>query len=81
MVVWALPAPTKEKPHGLKYRLFCGSAGECIVRYDNETGKGDHRHYGVREEPYEFQSLEKLLDDFRSECTRHWTHSLQLGSA
>lgn len=40
------------------------------MRYDNETGKGDHRHYGVREEPYEFESLEKLLDDFRSECTR-----------
>ncbi|MGH8524670.1 MAG: toxin-antitoxin system TumE family protein, partial [Gammaproteobacteria bacterium] len=31
----------------LKYRLYCGRGGRCLVRYDNETGKGDHRHYGT----------------------------------
>lgn len=43
-----------------------------MVRYDNETGKGDHRHVGVDEIelPYEFSSLERLLDDFRVECER-----------
>jgi len=40
------------------------------VRYDNETGKGDHRHYGRYEEPYPFESLEKLIEDFRNECVR-----------
>ncbi len=74
MVIWALPVPTAERPHGLKYRLFCGRARECIVRYDNETGKGDHRHYGLREEPYNFESLERLIEDFRSDCVHlaHW---------
>ena len=34
------------------------------MRYDNERGKGDHRHYGEREEPYKFESVEKLIHDF-----------------
>ena len=35
-----------------------------IVRYDNERGKGDHRHIGQHEEAYLFVSLEKLIEDF-----------------
>ncbi|WP_295583231.1 DUF6516 family protein [uncultured Lamprocystis sp.] len=70
MVVWALPTRTADRPHGLKYRLYCGLAGTCLVRYDNETGKGDHRHYGDREEPYRFLSVERLLADFRDDCAR-----------
>ena len=70
MVVWALPATTSARPHGLKYRLFCGRTGTCVVRYDNEAGKGDHRHYGEREEPYELLSVERLLADFRDDCAR-----------
>ena len=57
MVIWRLPEPDAERPHGLKYRLYCGRSGECLVRYDNERGKGDHRHYGGREESYRFTSL------------------------
>lgn len=68
MVIWALPAATPDRPHGLKYRLFCGSDRGCIVRYDNESGKGDHCHYGDQEEPYEFVSLERLIADFRADC-------------
>ena len=70
MVIWALPLPTVERPHGLKYRLYCGRGRACLVRYDNEAGKGDHRHYGEREDAYRFESLEKLLEDFRDDCTR-----------
>ncbi len=70
MVIWALPRPSAERPHGLKYRLYCGRGNRCLVRYDNETGKGDHRHYGDREESYRFESLDKLLEDFREDCTR-----------
>ena len=70
MVVWALPELSVERPHGLKYRLYCGRGRTCLVRYDNETGKGDHRHYGAREEDYQFESLEKLLEAFREDCTR-----------
>jgi hypothetical protein len=70
MVVWALPSAESERPHTLKYRLFCGRPGACLVRYDNESGKGDHRHYGEREEPYRFHSVERLLADFRDDCAR-----------
>ena len=42
----------------------------CMVRYDNETGKGDHRRYGDSEEPYGFESVDKLIADFRHDCIR-----------
>lgn len=70
MVIWAIPGATGERPHAMKYRLYCGRTGECLVRYDNEAGKGDHRHYGATEEVYRFESLEKLSADFREDCTR-----------
>jgi hypothetical protein len=70
MVIWALPAPTPERSHGLKYRSFCGRSGTCLVRHDNESGKGDHRHYGDQEEPYGFRSVEQLLADFKGDCIR-----------
>ncbi|MEJ0077397.1 MAG: DUF6516 family protein [Alphaproteobacteria bacterium] len=41
--------------------------GECVLRYDNEAGKGDHRHVGKVEAPYQFQGPEKLLADFWSD--------------
>lgn len=41
MVLWELPKPSFDRPHGIKYRCYHGDAsGHCIVRYDNETGKG-----------------------------------------
>jgi hypothetical protein len=64
-VVYQLPAPTAERSHGYKYRLYCGTAdGRCLVRYDNETGKGDHVHRGKQEQIYRFTSLMQLLSDF-----------------
>lgn len=64
--VWKLLQPTEGKPHTLKYRLYCGKHGKTIVRYDNETGKGDHRHVGQEEveSAYDFVSLVQLLIDF-----------------
>ncbi len=63
-VIWALPRPNPDRPHGYKYRLYCGREGQCLVRYDNETGKGDHVHYGTEERSYQFVSLTKLIADF-----------------
>ena len=37
---------------------------ECVLRYDNESGKGDHRYVGGTETPYGFVSVDQLLDDF-----------------
>ncbi len=65
MVLWQLPEKTAENPHGLKYRLYYGFAdGTCVIRYDNETGKADHRHVGDREERYAFKDVETLVADF-----------------
>lgn len=69
-VIWQLPSPTADRPHGLKYRLHCGRGDICIVRYDNETGKGDHVHYGDEEQPYAFVSLERLVLDFYADFER-----------
>ena len=73
--VWVLPEATAERPHRLKYALFCGDAARCLVRYDNETGKGDHRHYGEYEEPYAFTTLETLLEDFQQDVIRLTTEA------
>jgi Family of unknown function (DUF6516) len=62
--VWWLPAPLPPSRHRYKYRLYRGREGERIVGFDNERGKGDHRHIGGIETEYRFVSLEKLLADF-----------------
>jgi len=68
--VWRLPAASPERPHGLKYRLYCGRDGRCLVRYDNETGKGGHRHARSTESGYAFTMPEQLLADFRHDIAR-----------
>ncbi|MFA7242721.1 MAG: DUF6516 family protein [Sulfuricellaceae bacterium] len=54
IAVWELPEPLAPSVHPYKYRLFFGRPGMCFVRYDNEHGKGDHRHIGAEEAAYEF---------------------------
>jgi hypothetical protein len=66
-VVWQLPESTMDYPHGLKYRLYCSHSGQCLVRYDNERGKGDHKHIGADERPYRFVSLMQLFADFAAD--------------
>jgi hypothetical protein len=70
MVIWRLPDRDDERPHGLKYRLFYGYPGKCLVRYDNERGKGDHRHDEDQEVLYTFVSVEQLIQDFRADIER-----------
>jgi hypothetical protein len=38
--------------------------GVCVLRYDNEAGKGDHKHVGEQEVPYTFTTPAQLLADF-----------------
>ncbi len=65
VVIWELPERSDERPHGFKYRLsYCTADGITLVRYDNELGKGDHKHYGDNEAPYEFTDVDTLLKDF-----------------
>lgn len=60
-VLWHLPKPVAGSRHQAKYRLAYVVDGVCVVRYDNETGKGDHRHVGDKESAYPFQTPDKLI--------------------
>jgi len=64
MVLWRVPSPVPPSTHSLKYSLFYGRPGIRQVGYDNERGKGDHRHYLDVEESYAFSSVEQLIADF-----------------
>lgn len=65
IVVWLIAEPMYPCTHLYKYRLYFGASGQCRVRYDNERGKGDHRHFNDVETPYIFVSIDQLLDDFQ----------------
>ena len=67
MVVWRLPTPTPPSTHRFKYRLVYVVGGVRVLGYDNECGKGDHRHFGGREESFLFVSIDGLLAQFVSE--------------
>jgi hypothetical protein len=64
MVIWRTPEPVPGSRHGYKYRLYFGRAGVRIVGFDNEGGKGDHRHIDGVEQPYRFSGVEALIEDF-----------------
>ena len=59
--------------HTFKYRLAYVVGGECVLRYDNERGKGDHRHFGKQELDYAFSTPEQLMLDFNADIKR-WNH-------
>jgi Family of unknown function (DUF6516) len=64
LVVWKVPTPLAGSTHSFKYRLALVHNKICVLRYDNEAGKGDHKHMGERETAYRFVSLDKLQSDF-----------------
>jgi hypothetical protein len=64
MVLWRVPKPVPSSRHDLKYSLFYGRSGEREVCYDNERGKGDHRHFKNVETAYTFSTVEKSMADF-----------------
>lgn len=64
MIVWKVPTPVPPTTHGFKYRLVYAVNGERVVGFDNERGKGDHCHLDGAEHPYEFSSVERLIEDF-----------------
>ena len=70
LVLWRVPTPVPGSTHRFNYRLAYVVNGACVVRYDNESGKGDHRHFSTRERPYTFESPEKLIADFQADMAR-----------
>jgi hypothetical protein len=70
IVVWRVPKSVRGSNHDLKYRLALVVDGVCVMRYDNEAGKGDHRHVRGSEQPYQFIDVDTLLADFWSDVDK-----------
>jgi hypothetical protein len=70
LVLWLLPRPLSGYTHNYKYRLASVVQGKCVLRYDNETGKGDHRHVDGKESAYGFTTPEQLIADFQEDIER-----------
>jgi hypothetical protein len=68
IVIWRLDRPVRGSIHKFKYRLALVADLVCVLRYDNEAGKGDHRHIGRAENSYQFADPETLL-------TAAWSNS------
>jgi hypothetical protein len=64
--VWRAPTRVRGSAYQYKYAL----AGRCVLRYDNEAGKGDHKHVGDCEVAYRFTTPRQLLADFWSDVDR-----------
>lgn len=73
VVVWQVSQPVPPSAHGYKFRLAHVVGGVCVLRYDNERGKGDHRNWGDVETPYAFADRDRLLSDFHADIAR-WNH-------
>lgn len=73
LVLWRLRVPVAGSAHRFKYRLAFVVNGACMLRFDNEAGKGDHWHDGTRQRAYRFTTPERLLADFETAIAR-WQH-------
>ena len=51
IVIWKLPKPLSQSTHTFKYRMAYVANGRCVLRFDNEAGKGDHKHVEEIEVP------------------------------
>ena len=69
-MTWEVPESILGSTHSYKYRLAFVVAGVSVLRYDNETGKGDHRHVKSKELKYRFVSADQLVADFFEDVKR-----------
>lgn len=70
IVVWQIASPVPPAEHRFKYRLVYVVNGSRVVGYDNERGKGDHKHIDGVEQPYAFINAATLLADFWKDVKR-----------
>lgn len=60
--VWSVPT-TKEHASGVNYSVNYRIGNTPIIRYDNDEGKGDHRHIFGKEESVEFRSYKEIIKE------------------
>ena len=71
LVIWCVPRPLAGSSHSYKYRLALVANGVCVIRFDNEAGKGDHIHRLSKQYDYHFVDVDILLSDFHL-ATEKW---------
>jgi hypothetical protein len=69
-VIWHLPTQLMPSTHRYKYRLAYVANNERVIGFDNERGKGDHKHVGSAETPYSFKGVDQLINDFQNEVKK-----------
>ena len=67
IVIWRVPSPLQGSMHSFKYLMALVVDGACVMRFDNEAGKGDHKHVDGRETAYVFRGVDALFADFAAE--------------
>ena len=71
--IWEVPK-SEDFPEGVKYSLVYikidQEGAERVLGYDNERGKGHHRHYFGKEEVIEFRGWEELVRRFFEDVRR-----------
>jgi len=70
MVIWRVPESVPPSVHSFKYSLVYVAGGKRIIGFDNERGKGDHKHVGDTESFYHFVTVDRLINDFLAEVER-----------
>jgi hypothetical protein len=70
LVVWLVDPPVRGSLHPYKYRLAFVCDNRCVLRFDNEAGKGDHMHIDDEELSYTFIDEASLRADFWKEVRR-----------
>ena len=68
--IWSVPKSVPSARHRCKYNLFYGRPGERLVGFDNERGKGDHKHVLGAETNYRCVSISQSLAECRTEVER-----------
>ncbi|THV23206.1 toxin-antitoxin system TumE family protein [Peteryoungia ipomoeae] len=64
ILIWQVPVALRGSRHAFKCSLALVADRRCVLRYDNEARKGDHRHWGEAEESYAFSGMDQLISDF-----------------
>ncbi len=67
---WQVPEPVPPSTHLFKYSLAYIVEQRCVLRYDNERRKGDHRHTETAEKSYTVSTPDQLMADFESDVAR-----------
>jgi hypothetical protein len=62
--------PDRWRPHGVHYRICWIQNRKVRVLFDYHAGKKDHFHLDGIENDYDFESVEKVWEDFKDEIRK-----------